>query len=113
MDYVAEWIKDETRDPIPMLGIGNVHDYHPDIWAQFEAGSDIYLDEEAEESMKGKEVIIDPEPFYNGDIQVCRDPDTNFPYASMPHPGLTHLILTDNPVLLERKLATSCPAGLM
>lgn len=66
-----------------------------------------------EDVLVGNEVIIDPTPFYTGRISTRRNSITQFVEKSMPHPGLTHLILTDNPILLEKKLAACCPAGLM
>jgi hypothetical protein len=93
-------------------GIGNAKDYHPDVWEQLLAGVGAG-DEMTEEELCDGKISIDDEPFRSLRIPVDRDPHTLFARNSFPHPGLTHLILTDNSVLLERRLASSCPSGLM
>jgi hypothetical protein len=60
-----------------------------------------------------KDVIIDPEPFYNDEMDVSRDAKTKRIKNSFPHPCMTHLIMSDNLELLEKKLAEYVPWGLI
>ena len=115
-DAVAGWITDDNRANVLALGCADYKDYHPDIWKQLEEGMSFAEegDAEAVQLLNGaKDVIIDPEPFYNDEIEVTRDPKTKRIKGSFPHPGMTHLLLSDNLELLEKKLAEYVPWGLI
>mgnify|MGYP003386050256 CR=1 FL=1 len=118
-DAVADWMKDETgtTQPVPMIGVANCSDFHPDIWDLLDGHAKVVYDDDEADGSKlaelGEEANIDPEPFYNGDIVVSRNPVDHMVVNSMPHPGMTHLIMTDDPRRFEIMLAQSCPAGLM
>ena len=95
-----------------MLGIANENDYNQDIWDALVEGAKPRDDDMTEEDYDI--VHIDYLPIQEKyKTENNRNPITGTVTNSFPHPGLTHLILTDNPVLLERKLAALCPSGLM
>mmetsp|Transcript_19826 Transcript_19826/g.33346 ORF Transcript_19826/g.33346 Transcript_19826/m.33346 type:complete len:850 (+) Transcript_19826:52-2601(+) len=113
-DAVAGWITDDNKANVLALGCACYKDFHPSIWKQLEDGMSYVEESDDTPVMNGaKDVIIDPEPFLNDEIEVTRDPKTKRIKNSFPHPGMSHLLLSDNLELLEKKLTEHIPWGLI
>lgn len=94
-------------------------DYDPSIWKQLDEGASFveegsYLESRPQQrAISSKDVIIDPQPFFDMEMNAVRDNKTNQVKGSFPHPNITHLLISDNRELLEKKLAEAIPWGLM
>ena len=106
-DVVAEWAQlSNPKGPMPIfLGIADKTDFHESVWAQLRKGCVENYQQAEKDGKEPEEVIIDPTPFFDKRIPVTYNPITGHPTKSIPHPALTHLIISDNRTLLEQKIA--------
>ena len=117
-DAMGGWITNDNKSDVVTLGCADYKHFHPSIWEQLEKGM-TFAEEVELASMVGtvisdKDVIIDPEPFYNNEMgEITRDSKTNRIKGSFPHPNMSHLLISDNLELLEKKLTEAVPWGLI
>ena len=115
-DAVAGWVTDDNKANVVAIGAAAYQHFHPKIWEQLETGMTFAAegDQEGAQLFSGtRDVIIDPEPFYNNEYEITRDAKTNRLKGSFPHPNMSHLLVSDNLELLEKKLSDAVPWGLI
>lgn len=112
IDYVGEWLSDESS--VPILAIAETEDYHTEIVnALIEKGHPYNANSSEEDEEKYRSVVkIDVEPWMKGIRKPERD-SKGRAYHSIPHCKASHVILTDNPILLEQKIGEVVPTGLI
>lgn len=114
-DVVAQWVLESNpKGSTPMiLGIADKTDFHPDVWAQLRDGCQMDYAQKVKDQNEPDEVIIDPQPFFEREIRVQYDEMTGYPTKSIPHPLITHLVISDNRTLLEQKIAEVVLWGML
>ena len=102
-EYAADWIcAKETK--ATFLALAETSNFHPSIVAQFDKFAKADYDSLVNEGVTVDEFVIDPNEF-----QDLQEADA----ITYPNPYATHLILCDDLELLEKKLNSFIPWGLM